>query len=222
MSKRSYLVFGLAALAIVCVASLLLYFWGGPKATVTGSTPEERAQSICNLADQPPRGAADAIVAAAGDADPTVRRVAVTALARFTRPQDRPVVEAALKDREPVVRAAAAQTLSRYADAPAEATLRGVLADDPSDKARIEAARALAAIASPSAIVALVEAMERNSSPDVRMAAFRALIQLENLGYINPPDPRNSAAWERLTRQVRLLKPVAAALKSTGQRGGTP
>ena len=52
-----------------------------------------------------PRGAGEAIAAAAGEADPAVRQTALLALGRFLGDKHRPVVEAGTRDAEPAVRA---------------------------------------------------------------------------------------------------------------------
>jgi HEAT repeat protein len=209
--------------AVVLAAGTLVAFLVGSRPErVTGDTPQERIQSICRLADERPRGAADAIAAAVNDPDAQVRRAAVMALGQFTRPKDRAAIDAAAGNADRAIGAAGARALGRYADAPAIDRLITMLRADASAEVRIESARALAATRQRRALEAVVDAMKRSELPAVQRAAFVALLRLQHCDCNNVPDPSNRAAWEQACEQVRIMTLVPKPPRDASAKGATP
>jgi hypothetical protein len=208
---RVLTVIGVVAL-IIGVVMGVRWIW---PASVSGATPEDRVASIGRLADEKPRGAADAIADEAGHPDPRVRRAVMTCLGNFLRPEDRRLIEAGLEDDDDTVRAAAAATFGLYGGREAAGQLARLLAETESPEVALGAVRGLGRVLEerhlePEAVVALVDAMEA-PWPRVRMRAFRTVIGQAGLDMHNPPNPRNDAAWGGLVTKVRRFPWVRAA-----------
>jgi HEAT repeat protein len=212
--RRKFLLLGLPL--VVILAGVALYPLVSRPA-VTGKTPGERVNSICDLASRRPRGSAEAIAAVVADPAAEVRAAAVTALAGFGRPADADLAREALKDPAPAVRAAAATALARYQQSADVAALRQLLLSDPEPRVRTEAARALGMMDCPAGVAELVAAMETHADPAVRLRAFRLLLEKQNVGYTGSADPSDGSAWAALCARVRKMPRIAAALAKAGE-----
>ncbi len=210
-----------AGLAVVLLAIGVSY-WAMAGAEVTGDTPQERIESITQLADKSSPKAAEAIAVTLQDSDAGVRRTAVIALTRIARAEDAPRVQASLKDPDATVRAAAAAGVGRVRPATeAVPALRAAISSDPSPEVRIEAAKGLCRARTSSAVVALFEAMQKDSDPAVRMIAFKMLLEVEAFsGYNAPPDSKDPAAWGKLCEQVRGWPKIARAMADVAKGAG--
>lgn len=205
----------LAAMAAAILATGLL--WSG-NAKVEGATPKERIASICGLADNQARGAADAIaIAAADDPDPMVRRAALFTLERFAAPKYRPVVESALSDPDERVRASAAATLGRYGDEAAADRLQELGAKDPSEVVRLAVVDGLEKNAAAKAIVHLVRAMENSEDLNVRLRALHALARRCDLP-LRSIMPNDTKWWRNDVEMIKEQPEVILAFRITRTR----
>jgi len=198
---------GLAVLLTGAAVAVLIP--GGTE--VTGQTPEKRIAEICRLADERPAGAGEAIAAAAGDADPAVRRTAMAALGKFEAAAHRGVIEAGTQDADPGVRSAAAVTLGRLADDAAVARLGELLADEADEHVRAAAVAGLARSGRTKAIVLLVKAAETDASAKVKREAMVALTRRFGIRFHAPPTPDNDEAWEQALDRIRKIPGVRKA-----------
>jgi len=198
---------------VVAVAAALVTLVG--RARVSGETPKERIAAICRLADEAPRGAADAIArAAAEDPDPTVRLAALRALGNFPEPKYRSMVVSATSHADPAVRAAAAGTLAMYSDDPAAGRLNELAGEDPDSQVRLDAVAALGACTSARSLVYLVQQMEGNDDPEVQMRARDAVLRrLKMPARTTRPD--NVRLWRNDVELVKLEPKVKAAFEET-------
>jgi len=209
LPKRLYVLLAVGAILLAAVTAMV---WPG-RAKISGQTAEDRIAAIRRLADEQPRGAADAIKSAATDPDAGVRQAAMVCLGRFKRPEDRGTIEAGTRDASEAVRAAAAGTLGFYADEAAADRLGEVLTTDTAPAARIGATQGLARARGPKAYVFLAEAMDQDPDPQVRLKAMQRLLRLMKLRRQNPPDPRDLPRWRSLTAKIRAFHPVQDAFK---------
>ncbi len=218
-TRRTGLLYGAAGAVVLAVIALPMAV--SSRARLTGKTPQERIACICRLADLQPRGAVEALAAAAiNEPDVGVRRAALIGLGRFRSPAARRAVEDGTKDKSASVRAAAAATLGLCNDDDAAARLGDILAGDPQEEVRLSAVAGLGRIGRPKAVAVLVEAMERNDSTNVRREALVTLLKRFQAGFTRPPDPRDTAKWGELMRQVRRMPSVKAAMEDDGAAGG--
>ena len=203
--------FILAAVAVVIVVVAIGSLCS--KAQVTGQTSEERSDSICRLADEKPRGAGEAIAAAAvGEADPVVRRAALLALGRFPGDRYRQVVEAGTRDAEAMVRAQAAATLGMYDDA-AACRLGELLTGDADEGVRLGALAGLGRIRGHRATALVVRAIDGDDSLAVRLRAVETLGARFGFSVPDPIDPRTPAGVERIRNIVKMFPDVTEALE---------
>lgn len=203
----------LIVLGIIVVGVAVVAFYPA-KAEVTGSAAADRVQSIVDLANDQPRGAADALArAAANDPAPSVRRAAVVALSAVARPADRPVIEQATHDDDPGVRRSAAKALMNvYGDAPAADRLGQMVREEPDDPARATAAACLAASDSPQALVHLVQIMDAGD-PEARAVAGEALNRRYRMGM---DLTANDMDWPRYIQSIKHADFVTEAFAATG------
>ncbi len=210
---RAKLFAGLGVVA--AVLAVILGATAFRPACVKGRTTQERIGSICRLADDRPRGAGEAIVAAARkDADPAVRRAAMIALGRFIEPKYRRVVVAGTVDDSAPVRAGAALTLGRYADEAAVRRLGRLMNSDEDEQVRLAAATGLGRARGRRSVGLLVLAVETSDSPRVRLQALRALEKRYNIVFSKLPGPQDRAGWETVVRTVRRLPGAKEAAES--------
>jgi len=213
-----------ALLALAAVVGLALAVhagvgaWG--RAQVEGSTSEARIRSICRLADLQPRGAGEAVArAAAEEADVTVRRAAVVALARFGKPKYRPVVEACTRDAEAGVRASAATTLGAYSDAASADRLGEILASEAEAEVRLGAVAGLVRSEHPRAVVWLLETVQNDANARVQAAAIAALYGKFGMEYVGAA-PDGTARWQReLQFRAEWLKDFAEVQEAYAEAG---
>jgi HEAT repeat protein len=218
-ARRTYLLIAAAAVVLIGVTALAL-LCGRPK--VEGDTPKQRGDSIVKLADERPAGADRAIAAEAVHPDPTVRRVAMIGLGKFTTAQNRPTVEAGTKDQVPIVRAAAARTLGLYQDDAAADRLGEMLNNDPNDLVRLAAAAGLGQNNTAKATVLLVEAAEKSKDPRVQFRAMQVLLEKYNVHFVKPVDPENRAYWKNLVEHVKRFGQVRDAYRQVGRPLSVP
>ena len=187
------------------------------RATVQGETPAERIACIYALADKGAFGAAEAIgQAATTDPDPSVRRAAVTVLARFSGPEVRSALTSATRDDDADVRASAAATLGPGQDALAADRLGELLAADPEESVRVAAISGLARNDTPNAIVHLLDAAESNDRKEVRIRALDAVYGKIKL-HLERRRIRNQADWLDLVEYVKGFEQVQAAYRAAGR-----
>jgi HEAT repeat protein len=201
----------LAVGAILAAGAAIAVAFLSTETEVTGETPQERVASVRRQAKRASAGQAGAIVAAAGDPSPAVRRAAVVALGNLPDPRHRTAIEARLKDDDASVRSAAAAALGAYTDAAAAARLGTLLGEDPSEKVQMGAVVGLGRQVDAAAVVHLVEAMETGRTPRVRQRAFLVLTARLKVHFLDPPDPRDAAGWADLLRRVRSIRGVQKA-----------
>ncbi|KKL04735.1 hypothetical protein LCGC14_2613070, partial [marine sediment metagenome] len=157
--RKSMIYTGVAVVVAAGLIVLGMQVFGRAE-KVEGATSSERIESIWRLADQKPRGAADAIATvAADDADASVRQAALVALGRFCHPRHRALIETSLTDRNPLVRAGAAGTMGRYDDDKAVGVLGALAATDKEEKVRHAALVGLGRCKSTVAIFHMVRIM---------------------------------------------------------------
>ena len=188
------------------------------RAQVRGATPAERIACIYALADKDAFGAAEAICqSATSDPDPSVRRAAVTVLARFSGPKVRSALEAATRDADADVRASAAATLGPGQDEAAADRLGELLGSDPAEAVRVAAISGLARNNTPKAIVHLLEAAEKNDRQEVRIRALDAVYGKIKL-HVERRRIRNHADWLDLVEYVKGFGQVQAAYQAAGRQ----
>ena len=184
------------------------------KAQVTGDTSEDRVASVMRLADDQPRGYADAIAAAAqNDPDPDVRRAALACLKRSARSEDQVVAMAGTQDKDPRVRQAAGRTLMTYPDEAAVARLAELCRKDDDAQVRQTAFVALAGNKSPEALVTLMNIMENEQSDEIRLNAARAMADKLNMPW--EPDLEDKETWDIKIAGLKMSRPVQEAFEAT-------
>lgn len=211
ISSRTYWCVGLGVLVVVGVGVGIIAL--GRSAEIEGDTPAERIKSICRLADEQPRGAGQAIAAAAGgDADASVRCAAMVALGRFIESEHRPTIEAGLTDKDGAVRAAAAATLGLYADEPSVDKLGELLASQTDMELRVAAARGLGVSGHSKAIVRLLQTAEAPGDSKVRSVAMDELVQKFKWRSVGG-GPENLKVWRNRIESVKCLPQVQQAFR---------
>ncbi|MHC4563531.1 MAG: HEAT repeat domain-containing protein [Planctomycetota bacterium] len=205
----------IAMLATGAMAVVVLTARELTRAEVRGETPKERARDIVRLGSDRSYGAADAIAAKiASDPDPAVRRVAVVCIERFSRPKDRPVIEAATRDADPSVRQAAVGVLMRaYCDDDAAARLADVFTSDSDTDTRQAAANALAASGNDRAMVTVIQHVDGIDSPERTMAA-NAMIRTFDIPHATKDMAEET--WPKLVEAIKDMNEVGAAFEATG------
>ena len=206
----------LCALAAVVAAIAMV---AGDRAKVVGDTPEARVASVSRIASAAPPGAGQALAGAATeDPDAGVRQAAMAGLAQFVRPEFRPSVESGLKDGSPKVRAAAAGTLSLYRDEKAANALDELAKADADRQVRRAALTGLGQCPGPRAIVTLLETAERETDPELRVYAMRALAAKLGARIDLEMSPRNDAAWRKLVQRLKRMNAIENAYNSLGTK----
>ncbi|MHC4985575.1 MAG: HEAT repeat domain-containing protein [Planctomycetota bacterium] len=201
-------------LLVVIAVGVVAFFSSGAK--ITGEGPDQRIESIVRLANERPRGAADALAeAAVSDPVPSVRRAAVAALGGFAREEDRAVIESATQDSDPGVRQTAVRLLATtYED---ESTIDRVaeMADSDADpQARQAAVDVLADSDEAYAIVRLIQAME--AAPlESRRSLLTAVRQ--RFGILQDVDCADDDQWARLVVSLKDSDEIAAAFEQVGE-----
>jgi len=209
--RRWWLAAG-GALAIVAIVAVGL-FQG--RATITGSTPEERAASIGRIVDQKKSGADEVVAGAVNDPEPKVREAAIVGLGRLGCRPD--LVRAGLRDADPSVRYAAAVTLGATADPSAASALADVVAKGGDARTRMGAVLGLARLGTPEATCHVVRAMDV-ADPQVQVTAMNAISAAANIRWDTPPDPSDRGEWARKVELVRKMKLVRRAFAEQGRR----
>jgi len=210
--SRTWPIIILAAVAVIIVVVTIGYAFS--TAEVTGRTSQERIDSICKLADEKPRGAGDAIAAAAvGESDPAVRKAAFLALGRFAGDKHRQVVEAGTRDADAAVRASAAATLGLYDDDAAACRLGELLTGDPDEAVRMGALTGLGHIRGLRATALVVRAIEGDDRLPVRLRAMQTLGVRFGFTFRDPTDPRTPAGAARIRNTLKMLPAVTEALE---------
>jgi HEAT repeat protein len=211
--------------ALLTAAVLLLLAYAVPRLTgssaVRGNSAAERCDAINRLASQRPTGAAEAIAKLAlTDAEPSVRRTAIAALASFRRPEDRPIIDQALGDRDPSVRAVAVASLGSYG--PDTVTRLSGLANDPDPQVRAGVVAGLTETGRGPGMAELLRMMARQGDPELQVKALRAIESISNVHYRNVPEPGDAAAWAHMVDRVRNNAWVYEALAAEKANGGKP
>ncbi len=223
--NRRLRIFVAVAVVVVVVATAGLLV--ASRARVTGETPDERIASICRLADEQPWGAGDVLAeAVAEEDDAKVRRAAVVALSKFM-PDQRSAIEGATRDDALSVRVAAAGTLGRCADQDAAERLGEMLNDaKEDDNVRAAAIAALVGNESATAVVLLVEAMEKHPSQGMRDCATAALVKEYKFLQVKPhPEavakyrqgPETRAQFLFMKETFKMLDRTKEAFAELGQ-----
>jgi len=207
---RWMIAFGAAGAVVVVLTAMVVRRVG--RAQLTGATPAERKACISRLAARRPPGAGEAIAGAAGDADASVRLVALISLRQFVDEAHRPAVEAGTRDPAPQVRAAAAATLAGYDDASAADRLAEMARDDDDPKVRQAAMEALGDCQAPKALVLLVETMDKGDDRRLRSRAADVLAEKYSIRHegLELSDPRQ---WRHFVELVKGAPGVAEAFR---------
>lgn len=121
------------------------------------------------------------MIAAASDPDASVRASAIQSLGRRGEPAVVPALLVAVSDTDIGVRAAAVTALSEFDTPTVLATIAGVLADDPAEHVRAQAAIILGRTGWSEARAPLERARRADVSETVRRAAVVALARLDEL-----------------------------------------
>jgi len=187
------------------------------KAEVVGETEAEAVKSVIRIADDLPRGAAEALTKAVlEDPRPTVRRAAVVGLNRLKRPEHRPVVEKALADEDPTVRAAAAKTLVFcHDDEDTVGRLVAVCLTEADPKVLKAATLALATSNDPLAVVALVQMLDKTDKKQLQQLAAET-IKWKLKMRVAIPETIGSDAWQRVVTSMKFSDIVRNAFAETG------
>ena len=201
-------------LLVVIAVGIVAFFSGGAK--ISGQRPDQRIDSIVQLANERPRGAADALAqAAVNDPAPSVRQAAVAALGRFGREEDRAVVESATRDSDPGVRQTAVKLLATtYQDKSAIDRAAEMVVADTDPQAREAAADVLADSDEAYAIVRLIQAMEA-APPESRPSMLA--VARRRFGILLDVDCADDDQWARLIAILKDSDRIAAAFEQVGE-----
>jgi HEAT repeat protein len=219
LSTRSIILVGVAL--ALCAVAAGTAFWD--RVDEDEQTAAARVDAVCRLADDRSEGAAEAIAAAAGDEDASVRRAAMVALGKIGAGEHRSVIEAGARDVDPTVRACAAAALGRLADDDAVVLLGDILTGETDEQIRVAAVTGLALAGLDRAIVLLVEAAEKDSSHRVKLRAMAVLTHRYGIRFHDPPSPADTDAWARAMSTIRKIPGVRKACGDipAPARGGT-
>jgi hypothetical protein len=182
---------------------------------ITGATAQERIAKIRASADQNTPADGDAIAAAAGDADASVRQAVMAALAGYPADKYRPVIANALKDPAENVRAAAAYTFGMYHDRPAADRLGEVLNTDASPAVRLAAVRGLDRNGDLRAVVVLFRVIEKPGNAEIRKQAYTSILHTLHFYITHIPEP-DTAEWNDQVNVLRRVKVIRRAFESAG------
>ena len=221
MSRKAQRRLIAAGVVVAAVAVGAILFGAFGRARIRGATPEDRITSISRLADAKPFGAGDAIAeAAVKDPDIQVRQAALIGLGRFAESKYRATVEQCTEDASASVRRAAAIALGQYGDEEAAKRLGQVVRGDPAEEARLGAVMGLGLCAAPETLAWLMEAAEKDGSPEVQLRAIKELYAKFGAQYYREldsvPDWRQEAA-----ASVEYLKSFPG-VKEAFQKAGVP
>jgi HEAT repeat protein len=184
----------------VAIAAGVVAFLLCGKAAVSGATAGERVARVCDLADNQPRGSAEALAAAArDDSDGSVRRAAIIALERFRQaPCARGAIERAISDADPLVRSAAANALRNYRDDAAARWLAEMAGGDSDEAVRAAAVKALGGMETPEAAEILLDLFAKAPPGSLKTAACEAALNLVGRHYPTSAQPWDASRWHAL------------------------
>jgi len=204
----------LGVLVIACVVAVAAAAWRFRRAKVTGDTAEQRIASVIRIADDRPRGYAQALARAAlGDPDAQVRSTALACLNGNRIPDVRSAVMEASRDDDPQVRKSACISLMACDDEATVKRLAEICHEDTDADVRDAAFVALAANESPHATVALMAMMEGGDTSEMRLAAAWGMIDKANMSL--EPTPKDSHKWGDMIEGLKLSSGVQAAFEQT-------
>ena len=205
----------LGALVIVCVVAVAAAAWRFRRARVTGDTAEQRIASVIKIANDRPRGYAQALAdAALGDPDARVRSTALACLNGNLVPDARSAVMEATHDDDPQVRESACISLMACDDQATVQRLTAICHEETDEDVRQAALLALAANESPYAAVALMTMVEQGETPELRQGAAKAMIDKVNIAVTELPEDQRT--WDNMVEAFRMSLVVDAAYDQTG------
>jgi hypothetical protein len=218
-SRRTFLICGVATLAVLAVIFVAMWFWPGEKAVIAGGTPAERIASICRIADRRLAGGGEVIAAAAvGDADASVRQAAATVLSRYPTPGIRQALLTCLADADPAVRGAAARSMGAFDDDAAAARLEEMARKDADRQVRLMALEGLRLMRAAPATVALTRLMESHGDAQVQARAMQILMIREGIPASSRQfSPEEGAAWQSQVDTMKNWPTVTTAFEQTHQ-----
>jgi len=205
----------LGVLVIACVVAVAAAAWRFRRVKVTGDTAEQRIASVIRIADDRPRGYAEALAdTARNDPDAGVRSTALACLNGSRAPDVGSAVMQATRDDDPQVRESACILLMAYDDEATVQRLAEICHEDTDDGVRGAAFVALAANESPYATIALMEMTEYGETPEMRRAAAKAMIDKVNILVTELPEDQDT--WDNMVEAFRMSLVVEAAYDQTG------
>jgi hypothetical protein len=205
----------LGVLVIACVVAVAAATWRFRRVKVTGDTAEQRIASVIKIADDRPRGYAEALAdTARNDPDAGVRSTALACLNGNWIPDVRSAVVEATRDDDPQVRKSACISLMAYDDEATVQRLTTICHEETNEDVRQAAVLALAANENPYAAVALMTMVEQGETPELRRAAAKAMIDKVNIAVTELPE--DQLAWDNMLESFRMSLVVEAAYDQTG------
>jgi len=203
----------LGVLVIACVVAVAAV-WRFRRAKVTGDTAEQRIASVIKIADDKPRGYAEALLdTARNDPDAGVRSKAAACLYGNTTPAARSAVMQGARDDDPQVRKSACISLMACDDQAAVERLTEICREDVDKDVRHAGFVALAVNRSPHATVTLMNMMENGSTPGLRLEAAWALVDKANMAI--EPNSDDPLRWDDMIEGLKLSSAVQAAFEET-------
>jgi len=200
-------------LVIACVVAVAAV-WRFRRAKVTGDTAEQRIASVIRIADDRPRGYAEALAdTARNDPDAGVRSMALACLNGNRVPDVRSAVVEATRDDDPQVRKSACISLMACDDQATVERLTEICREDVDKDVRHAAFVALAANKSPHATVTLMNMIEKGETPGLRLEAAWAMVDKANVRL--EPTPGDPLKWGDMIEGLKLTSSVQAAFEET-------
>jgi hypothetical protein len=203
-------------LAVASIACILYYTVLAKPPEISGTTSQERTESVCRLAGKRAPGTAKALArTAANEPDLRVRRAAILCLGPYHRQVPLAVVDRCTRDAAAPIRSAAAGALARYNDEAAAKRLWEMADKDPNASVRQAALTALDGQDSPLAVVALLETAENSQDEAAKLRAGQILVDKYKINF--PPDTKDPVKWKHLVTCVKRQVAVQDAYKATGR-----